>query len=66
MAKITARGDRELKRWSGPNGAFLVLTQRGRLLHKYAAHAGYTLRIPRNATVEQAAQFAAKLGYEEA
>lgn len=42
MAKISARGDREVARWAGTRGT-LVLTGRGRLLRKVGASGGYSL-----------------------
>lgn len=44
MAKISARGDREAKRWRRKSdGAELVLTVKGRLLHKHAKGASLSL-----------------------
>lgn len=44
MAKITARGDAEAHRWRrDEDGAELVLTRKGRLLHKFRRGAGFTL-----------------------
>ena len=41
MAKITARGDREVARWTGPDGRCLVLTAKGRLLSKLSRTSNY-------------------------
>lgn len=66
MAKITARGDREKARWrKTEDGAELVLTVAGRLLHKWRAGESFTLHATRQ-TEEQAAQHAANLGMERA
>lgn len=44
MAKISARGDREVARWRrAETGAELVLTYHGRLLHKWAPGEVFTL-----------------------
>lgn len=44
MAKIKARGDTEAKRWRrNEDGSELVLTRKGRLLHKAVKGAGFTL-----------------------
>lgn len=43
MAKITARGDRELKRYKHQDGRLMVVTERGRLLRKLTPTSGYTL-----------------------
>ena len=44
MAKISARGDVEVRRWRHPEtGAELVLTRKGRLLYKWQAGASFTL-----------------------
>jgi hypothetical protein len=44
MAKISARGDRERTRWRrAADGAELVHTQHGRLLHKLGRGHGWTL-----------------------
>jgi hypothetical protein len=60
MAKISARGDREAHRWRRESdGAELVLTVRGRLLHKAARGMGFTLlmsRTPRGYAEAQAAE----------
>lgn len=46
MAKISARGDVERWRWRHPETkAELVLTSRGRLLHKAVKGGGFTLLI---------------------
>lgn len=60
MAKITARGDREAHRWRRESdGAELVLTERGRLLHKWGKGASFTLlmqRTPEGYAEAQAAE----------
>lgn len=44
MAKISARGDTEHARWRHPEtGAEIVLTNKGRVLHKAARGGGFTL-----------------------
>lgn len=44
MAKISARGDTEHARWRHPDtGAEIVLTNKGRVLHKAVRGGGFTL-----------------------
>lgn len=73
MAKISARGDREVARWRRPitarHGAsgVLVLTEQGRLLEKLSCDTTYRVRRPRGAkrwTAQHAGAQAAVLGYE--
>lgn len=48
MAKISARGDTEARRWRrASDGAEIVLTTNGRLLHKPVKGAGFTLLMSR-------------------
>lgn len=61
MAKIAAGGDREVARWRRPYGAELVLTAKGRLLDKWTAGAGFTVRR-RNTTLADADALARQLG----
>ena len=49
MAKISARGDRELLRWKGTFGSMLVFTEQGRLLEKLSSDTTYRVRKPRGA-----------------
>lgn len=63
MAKITARGDSERRRWQGERGT-LVLTVRGRLLRKLPGQGmSYTLEQT-GVTVPQAEARALELGLE--
>jgi hypothetical protein len=43
MAKISARGDREVARWRRSDGAELVFTQQGRVLSKAVKGGTFTL-----------------------
>ena len=43
MAKISARGDTEAIRLRKPDGAYVVVTRKGRLLAQAYKGAGYTL-----------------------
>ena len=61
MAKITARGDRERRRWRGEDGAELVLTLNGRLLYKWRKGESFTLHGSR-VSEESAARHATNLG----
>lgn len=64
MAKITARGDREARRWRrAEDGAELVLTMRGRLLHKPMKGGTFGLLMPKVPEGYAAAQ-AAERGME--
>lgn len=63
MAKISARGATKIATWKRDE-ARLVLCSDGRLLGKYLAGDGYTVRA-RKATLTAAAAYAAKLGYRE-
>ena len=65
MAKISARGDSEVARWTGPGGKALVLTAQGRLLYRWTSGAGYALR-ERGADRRWAEEVARRLGLEAA
>jgi dTDP-4-dehydrorhamnose reductase len=43
MAKISARGAKEVGRWKKATGATIVLTSDGRILSKWDATAGYSV-----------------------
>lgn len=43
MAKISARGDREVARFSRPDGYTLVLTKNGRLLRRLTGTSGFNV-----------------------
>lgn len=62
MAKITAHGDSELTRWTGDNGAVVILTHKGRLLHKLSKLSGSYNLVGRNVTMEQAEEYASRRG----
>ena len=64
MAKITARGDSERRRWKGDDGEELVYTAQGRVLRKLFRGEPFTV-IARNATESAARDYAASLGLEE-
>jgi hypothetical protein len=67
VAKITARGDREVARWQATGRGTLVYTQSGRILRKPSGgHGGYTLLRRAGATRDQAAELARALGLREA
>lgn len=61
MAKISARGDREVARWC-KGEAVMVLTEQGRLLVRYLRGDGYSI-MQRRMTYLAAAALAARLGY---
>lgn len=61
MAKISARGDTEAKRWRRGDGAELVLTKHGRLLHKAVGGGSFTLLMSK-VTPEMAEAQAAERG----
>ena len=65
MAKITARGDREVARWKGQNGREQVLTAQGRLLDKIIAGDGWT-KVTGKWDTERAQRRADCLGMERA
>mgnify|MGYP000846839745 CR=1 FL=1 len=64
MAKITANGDSEVRRWKGDRGEELVYTRKGRVLRKLFTGEKFTL-IAKNATESSARAYAASLGLEE-
>lgn len=66
MAKISARGDREVARWRR-KGDYMVLTEQGRLLEKVDGDTTYRVRQPRGQkrwTLNTAGAQATVLGYE--
>lgn len=69
MAKISAKGDREVARWRAGELAErgapheLVLTERGRLLHKPLRNDGWKLR-ERGASLATARALAVRFGME--
>lgn len=71
MAKISARGDRELKRYTATDGRVLVLTEKGRVLRKLTSSSGYNLldtSLPkgdRAKMVDAFDQIARAMGYVE-
>lgn len=70
MAKISARGDREARRYRSTDGRVLVVTERGRVLRKLASTSSYnvldvTLPIgDRRAMLAAADMVARAMGYE--
>lgn len=70
MAKISARGDREVVRAKNANGGVMLLTEQGRVLRKLTAASGYNLmgRV-KGSAAEQRKRFdkmARERGYEAA
>ena len=61
MAKITARGDRELARWESQDGYGLILTHQGRLLRRFTSNGGWNVLMPK-ATMTQAERMAQGMG----
>jgi hypothetical protein len=70
MAKISARGDREVARAEKQGGACMVLTEQGRVLRKLDRTSGYNLlgRVKGSPAErrERFAQMAEDRGYEVA
>ncbi len=61
MAKISARGDREIARWDDGAGRVLVHTERGRLLYRLTKTSAYNV-VGTRVSAQAAHEFAESRG----